>query len=249
MRLLDLFCGSGGAAMGYHRAGFEVVGVDNQPMPRFPFEFHQADAFEFLEAHGHEFDAIHASPPCQAYTALKGMWNAREGHLDLIPQTRAMLQSASKPYVIENVPGAPLDVGLMLCGSMFGLGCGIAELRRHRLFESNILLFSPGHCNHGIYGEHARDRRRTISVVGDHPRDPQLERKRYRTVTVTESASQQNVAQNQIRETFSVNQAQEAMGIGWMPIRELSQAIPPAYTEWIGKQLLNSLDKSTAIAS
>src|SRR3990167_9378197 len=102
-RLLDLFCGAGGAGMGYHRACFEVVGVDNRPMPRYPFEFHQADALEYLVAHGHEFDVIHASPPCQRYSVMtKGMWKDRlEHHPDLIAPTRVLLIRSGKPYVIE----------------------------------------------------------------------------------------------------------------------------------------------------
>lgn len=106
-RLLDLFCGAGGCAVGYSRAGFEVVGVDSAPMSRFPFEFHQADALEYLAEHGHEFDAIHASPPCQAYSTLRHMPHAKK-HPDLVAVTRAALLAANKPYVIENVPGAPL---------------------------------------------------------------------------------------------------------------------------------------------
>src|SRR5512140_2399640 len=101
--LLDLFCGAGGAAMGYHRAGFDVVGVDIKPQPHYPFEFHQADALTFPLA---GFDAIHASPPCQAYSAMRTTWNARNDHPDLLPPTRAMLEAANIPWVIENVPGA-----------------------------------------------------------------------------------------------------------------------------------------------
>jgi DNA (cytosine-5)-methyltransferase 1 len=118
-RLLDLFCGAGGAAMGYHRAGFEVVGVDINPQPHYPFEFHQADAMTYpLDG----FDAIHASPPCQAYSVATAV------HV---------------PFVIENVPGAPLRGTLLLCGSMFGL-----EVRRHRIFEGTVPMMSPLGCNH-----------------------------------------------------------------------------------------------------
>src|SRR5678815_3968779 len=116
-RLLDLFCGAGGAAMGYHRAGFEVVGVDIKPQPHYPFEFHQADAMTFpLEG----FDAIHASPPCQAFCDLKDMHNAKQ-HDNLLTPIRKRLAESGVPYVIENVRGAPLDGKLRLCGSMFDL--------------------------------------------------------------------------------------------------------------------------------
>lgn len=148
MRLLDLFCGAGGAAMGYHRAGFEVVGVDIKPQPRFPFEFHQGDALEFCERHGHEFDAIHASPPCQAFTSLRNSWNAKT-HPNLLPQTRELLYRCGRRFVIENVPGAPLVNPFLLCGTMFRLGCEGAELRRHRYFESPGLSVLAPPCEHG----------------------------------------------------------------------------------------------------
>lgn len=103
---MDLFCGAGGCSMGYHRAGFEVVGVDLHPQKRYPFEFHQADAIKFCREHGHEFDAIHASPPCQAHSALRALQKGKV-YPDLIPATRAAVAATGKPYVIENVPGAP----------------------------------------------------------------------------------------------------------------------------------------------
>jgi DNA (cytosine-5)-methyltransferase 1 len=206
-RLLDLFCGAGGAAMGYHRAGFEVVGVDIKPQPHFPFEFHQADALEFpLDG----FDVIHASPPCQAHTALKTAWNAKE-HPDLLTPTLERLKAITEPWVVENVPGAPMLRHLVLCGTMFGLGIDNAELRRHRWFEVRNwdvpVLRTP--CAHkqnpitiGVYGQHGRDRRRSVQTF------------------------------------FSVEDGRQAMGIDWMTGDELSQAIPPAYTEYIGRQLL-----------
>ncbi|MBC8395046.1 MAG: DNA cytosine methyltransferase [Deltaproteobacteria bacterium] len=204
-KLLDLFCGAGGAAMGYHRAGFEVVGVDINPQPRFPFEFHQADALTYpLDG----FDVIHASPPCQAHTCLNVMWNAKK-HLDLVLPTRKRLRMSGVPYIIENVPGAPLINPIVLCGSMFGLSAGPYDLRRHRLFECSFVV-EPLKCNHikskpviGVYGDHVRCRRRN----GDLPM------------------------------ALGKPLADEAMGIGWMNFRQLSQAIPPAYTEYIGKQL------------
>lgn len=217
-RLLDLFCGAGGCSMGYHRAGFEVTGVDLKPMPRYPFEFIQGDALEYLAAHGHEYDVIHASPPCQAFTSMKVMHNARDHH-DLLTPTRALLESAGRPWVIENVVGAPIHHGIMLCGSMFGLGVevydGWRQLRRHRWFEASVAMLAPP-CQHsgatiGIYGDHARDRRRKPGV-------------RERGVDFPDADKLQL--------------ASTAMGIDWMIWKELSQAIPPAYTEYIGRQLL-----------
>lgn len=250
-RLLDLFCGAGGAAMGYYRAGFDVTGVDLVPQKRYPFAFIQAEALEYLTIHGKAYAVIHASPPCQAYSALKHF--AKKGHPELVDATRQWLKATGRPYVIENVVGAPLDTMLLLCGSMFDLKtpCG-AQLRRHRLFESNVLLMSPGACQHGkrplaVNGHEARnektrwEERRTITVTGDSPRDPSLERLKYRTISVTGSTPQQNIQRNRIRETFLIADARIAMGIDWMVMKELSQAIPPAYTEWIGLQLLNFL--------
>lgn len=145
MKLLDLYCGAGGAATGYHRAGFDIVGVDHKPQKRYPFEFHQADALEFLAEHGSEFDLIHASPPCQRFSTATPM-SHRKKHLDLITPTRAALLKIGKPYIIENVTGARhmLHNSIMLCGSMFGL-----RIRRHRYFEivPEILALTPP-CNH-----------------------------------------------------------------------------------------------------
>jgi hypothetical protein len=131
-RLLDMFCGAGGCSMGYLRAGFEVTGVDLHPQPHYPFRFIQADAIAYCRKHGHEYDVIHASPPCQAYSITKNLKTAKTSHPDLVAATRAALIRTRKPYVIENVPGSPLINPLMLCGSMFGLG-----VIRHRLFESS----------------------------------------------------------------------------------------------------------------
>ena len=140
-RLLDLFCCAGGAGMGYHRAGFDVVGVDIAPQPHYPFAFWCRDALDFLRVHGKRFDAIHASPPCQDYTeAQKIQGNT---HPRLIAPTRELLQELGVPWVIENVVGAPLRDPIMLCGAMFGL-----ETYRHRLFESNVSLVAPEHPEH-----------------------------------------------------------------------------------------------------
>ncbi len=143
-RLLDAYCGAGGAAMGYHLAGFDVVGVDIHPQPRYPFEFHQGDALSFIAQHGHRFDAIHASPPCPAYSKLTYSAGTRDQHPDLVPATRAALQATGKPYAIENVPGAPLLNYVVLCGTMFGL-----QVLRHRLFECYPAIhFAPASCCH-----------------------------------------------------------------------------------------------------
>jgi DNA (cytosine-5)-methyltransferase 1 len=150
-RLLDLFCGAGGAGMGYHRAGFEVVGVDINSQPNYPFEFHQADALIWpLEG----FDAIHASPPCQAFSDLRHRTDGE--YPDLVAATRERLLLTGVPYVIENVEGAPLINPVRLCGSAFGLGANGRQLRRHRLFESNVPIMVPS-CQHrgqpvGVYG-------------------------------------------------------------------------------------------------
>ncbi len=225
LRALDLFCCAGGAAMGLHRAGFDVVGVDIRPQPRYPFEFYQADALAFPVT---GFDFIWASPPCQAHTAMKTMHNAKP-HLDLIPQTRAKLIVSGLPYVIENVVGAPLRDPFMLCGTMFNLGVEDAELRRHRNFECNFPVDAP-RCNHGsrdtigLYSGHVRNRRRarTIGIYGEGCRDSR--RKFDKGVP-----------------DFSVEQGREAMGIGWMAVAELCQAIPPAYSEFIGKAALQHI--------
>lgn len=215
-KLLDLFCCAGGAGMGYHRAGFDVVGVDIVPRPRYPFEFVQADVMTLDPDWIASFDAIHASPPCQAHSALKSMHNAKV-HPDLVAPTRALLIASGLPWIMENVVGAPLENPIMLCGTMFGLGTGDAELRRHRLFEMSHPLALTPQCTHrklrviGVYGGHGRDRRRVHNT-----------------------------------QDFSVAQRAEAMGIDWMTGAELSQAIPPAYTEWLGRQLIGHLTRSDA---
>jgi DNA (cytosine-5)-methyltransferase 1 len=150
-RLLDLFCGAGGASMGYHRAGFEVTGVDLAPQPRYPFHFIQADA---LTVSLDGYDAVAASPPCQAYTDLRH--RTRGEYQDLIAETRRLLQATGLPYVIENVVGAPLTRSVVLCGSSFGLGANGRQLRRHRIFECSFPILAPPcqHCGQpvGVYG-------------------------------------------------------------------------------------------------
>jgi DNA (cytosine-5)-methyltransferase 1 len=202
--------------MGYHRAGFDVVGVDHKPQPRYPFEFHCADAFVFLEKHGQEFDVIHASPPCQAYSRLRHLpWLRGRQYPALIEATRSALLVIGKPYIIENVSDAPL-FGAELCGVAIGL-----NVSRHRRFEfSNLVLFPscPGH--------------RTIepgrATLG----------KRYRqqggVTGVLKEISRESIAGH----VAGIALARKAMGIHWMNRSELTQAIPPAYTEWIGRQIL-----------
>lgn len=186
--------------MGYHRAGFEVTGVDIKPQPRYPFAFIEADALDYLRAHGHEYDVIHASPPCQAHSSLTKLTSTRE-HKDLIPETRNALIASGKPYVIENVAGAPLISPFMLCGTMFGL-----KVARHRLFESNMFFMTPGTCDHS--GDLVTVLTKSCRRIGD-MRGPSCHEK-----------------------------GKEAMGIDWMTQFELGLAIPPAYTEWIGEQIM-----------
>jgi DNA (cytosine-5)-methyltransferase 1 len=140
-RLLDAFCGAGGAGMGYSRAGFDVTGVDIKPMPNYPFTFVQADTLDYLREHGHKFDVIHTSPPCQDYSAMRRATQTR--HERLIDDVRTELLKTGKPYAIENVEGADLKNPLLLCGTMFGL-----RVRRHRLFETSpAIYFPPAACD------------------------------------------------------------------------------------------------------
>ena len=202
-RLLDLFCGAGGGSVGYARAGFEVVGVDIEPQPRYPFEFHQADAMTFsLDG----FDVIHASPPCQRYTQL-GTREDLSDYPDLVDALRARLNAAGLPWVIENVPGSPLRNPVMLCGAMFGL-----RAYRHRLFESSKALTVPPHPKHSVRVNRRGENRREHWATGGF-------------ITITGDVG-----------TYC---GPEAMGIDWMTGNELSQAIPPVYTEYLAKQFLN----------
>lgn len=224
MKALDLYCGAGGVSMGLHRAGFEVVGVDIRPQPRYPFTFIQADALNPPVSLA-DFDFIWASPPCQAHTALKTMHNAK-AHPDLIPATRAMLEASGKPWVMENVPGSPLKYSILLCGTMFGLGCEDAELRRHRLFETSSPLLAPK-CQHGSRG--------VIGLYGGHQRN----RKRVRTIGVYgEGCRDSTRKHDKGHPDFNVEDGRRAMGIDWMTLAELCQAIPPAYSEFIAKELM-----------
>jgi len=165
-RLLDLFCCQGGAGMGYARAGFEVVGVDIDPQPRYPFEFVQADALAYLAEHGREFDAIHASPPCHDHTPLKSLAGTDDTGW-LLPATRAALDDLGVPYVLENVAAATMVDPITLCGGMFGL-----RTYRHRKFDSNITLTAPAHPKHVIRTATKQRRARWaegwhVSITGD----------------------------------------------------------------------------------
>jgi DNA (cytosine-5)-methyltransferase 1 len=215
-RLLDLFCGAGGCSVGYHRAGFtDIVGVDIRPQPRYPFAFVQGDALEYVAAHGREFDAIHASPPCQRYSVATKVQGRSGSHPDSVPPCRELLDASGKPWVMENVVGAPLLNAIELCGTMFGL-----QVFRHRLFESNVFLFQPAHRKHrGTTNSHRWGKHRYDDMSGGY-------------LTVCGGGN------------CKVATARKAMGIGWMTKAELNQAIPPAYTEFVGKQLLAHLEVS-----
>lgn len=215
MRLLDLFCGAGGATKGYQRAGFYVVGVDIRPQPRYcGDEFVQMDALEYLteSLRWCKFDAIHASPPCQAYSKtraiVRGM-GLTPRYEPLIEETRASLRWTGLPWVMENVPGAPLLNPLVLSGQHFGLG-----VIRRRLFESSVLLLAPdvpkpkgGTNSHRGYSKGAK----YVTVAGHN---------------------------------YNPREGARAMGIDWMTRAELNEAIPPAYTEYIGRQLLAHLEQA-----
>ena len=158
--ILDLFCGAGGAAMGYHNAGFDLVGVDIEPQPNYPFTFIEYDAIAFLEEFGsllhRRWDAIHASPPCQAYSVATKWRGDPSSHPDLLEPTRDLLEEIGLPWVIENVPGAPMTPDVVLCGSMFDL-----QVRRHRLFLSNVPIFDlmPSCRHRGLLAfEHKQER-------------------------------------------------------------------------------------------
>ncbi|QDP43690.1 DNA methyltransferase [Gordonia phage PhorbesPhlower] len=200
--------------MGYHRAGFDVVGVDINPQPNYPFEFHEADALDYLVSHGLEFDAIHASPPCQQFTAYRRRGSGvGDSYLNLIPETRDALKSIGRPYVIENVPGAPLDHPVTLCGSSFGL-----NIRRHRLFESSEPIVGKP-CDHS-----------------------------WQTPRFPPATNRTNLRRTVEIGVWRIPLAvqQEAMGINWTTLQELSQAIPPAYTEHIGRALITQIQMRAA---
>ena len=231
-RLLDLFCGEGGAAMGYHRAGFEVVGVDTSAarLKHYPFEAHQGDAIGFVLEHGHEFDAIHASPTCTGYSRGTAAVPDRVARYDrLIPATREALETTGLPYVIENVADArpELRSPILLCWRMFGTpvldddGTPLV-MDRHRLFESNTLLLAPEHEKHdrsaqvaGSYGGARRDKREAREVrKGGYVPAAEVQR--------------------------------ALLGTPWMTEKGCQLSIPPVYTQWLGIQLLAHLSERAA---
>lgn len=212
--LLDAFCGAGGSSLGYLRAGFDVVGVDIVAQPNYPYPFIQADALEYLSEHGHTYDAIHCSPPCQAFSAYRRKGHGvGDGYPDLIAAVRDRLRAAGRPYVIENVPGAPLDAPVQLCGSSFGL-----DVRRHRWFESVVPLRVPPCAHH----------RQT-------PRFAQATNRTNLRCTVEVGVWRIPLAVQQ-----------HAMGIPWMTREELSQALPPSFAEFVGRQVMAALYREGA---
>jgi len=211
-RMLDLYCCAGGAGEGYRLAGFDVTGVDIRPQPKNPHRFILADALAYLEAHGHEYDAIHASPPCQAYTKAGKQWR-KEGreYVDLIDATRRALVATGKPWVIENVPGAPLCNPILLNGSTFGI-----RVHRPRYFESSFPL-------------------------------PQPEVPPMKPVKMGRPIREGDIVQP-VGHFSGVRYAANEMGLPWMGQGELAQAIPPAYTCWIGQRMLDAMKHNNALS-
>jgi len=207
MRILDLFSGAGGAAVGYHRAfpDAEIVGVDIAPQPRYPFTFVQGDALTVAKMDLGRFDLIHASPPCQHFTRYRNVVkDITDRYENVLPEIRYWLSSQTTPYVIENVQGAPMTPTVILCGSMFGL-----DVRRHRQFECSWMMLQP-ECRHDVWTERP--------YKGSTGRGPRF------TIEIG--------AWNEPLEL-----QKRCMGVDWpITLRELSEAIPPAYTEWIGNQ-------------
>lgn len=216
--LLDAFCGAGGAAVGYWRAGFNILGCDHKPQPHYPFPFVQMDAIEFIRAFGPYADAIHASPPCQRYSTTYAMPNVGV-YPDLAAATRQALQDIGAVYVIENVPGAPLRASLLLSGDMFGL-----RVVRKRLFECRPYIAPPA-----------------LALQPIIPRTGTQSSRGYSSFA--RGASHITVAGN----NYVFEDGRRAMEIYWMANRdELSEAIPPAYTEYIGAHLLRVVEAQRA---
>lgn len=204
MKLLDLYCGSGGASTGYAQAGFEVTGVDISNHKDYPFTFIKADVLSLDKSFLDQFDVIHASPPCQSFSATKHLAKAQgkaSKKPNLIPQTRDMIKN--KPYVIENVPKSPLNNPVQLCGSAFDL-----KVRRHRLFESNMPIQGTD-CYHKAQG-------RPVGVYG----------------------SKNDQIPNGGRTAKDIDEARVAMGLTYMNWSNIVEAIPPAYTEYLGRQII-----------
>jgi DNA (cytosine-5)-methyltransferase 1 len=213
--LLDAACKAGGAGMGYHRAGFRVIGCDVEPQPRYPFEFVQADARALVEQLGWMFDAFHGSPPCHDHTSLRSRAGLNgTGHL--LADFREAFEATGKPWVIENVPGAPLRPDVILCAETFDL-----RTVRHRWFESNVPLVGR---DHPLGAAH-----RWTGPGGTHLRRTTTRKRR------PDFAKGYNVS---VTGDVGSWVGMPCLGIDWMTGDELSQAIPPAYTEHIGRQLL-----------
>jgi DNA (cytosine-5)-methyltransferase 1 len=226
MRVLDLFCGAGGAARGYADAGFEVEGWDIDPQPRYPFAFHRGDVLDVLRDidYVRSFDFVHASPPCKVHTVARHVIRPganRKHAVDLIPQTRDALLVAEVPFVIENTPGALLVDPVILCGSMFGLG-----VRRHRLFEAHAIELPQPECQHAKQDAAGK----IYPVRRYHSGEP----------VITMSSVVGVFGHGQGLGPGEVDLWRQAMGIEWMTRDELAQAIPPAYTRWIADHV-NSL--------
>ena len=251
--LLDLFCGAGGAAKGYQRAGFYVVGVDQEPQPNYcGDEFVQADAFEYLAGHYRNYDTLHGSPPCQAYSIMRNLpWLEGREYPALILPLRDAFTATGKPWVIENVMGAKKGgkhlekfgleahgmAGAYLCGTMFGL-----PFYRHRLFEANWLWWVPG--------GHKRHRKALMDLPMGKGRGTRRESgfRHPNPVNTNWRASHDggNGAQGAgvgLGHAAGWKLAAAAMGIGWMKRAELTQAIPPVFTEWIGQQLIHQVQE------
>lgn len=208
LKALDLFCGAGGASMGLHQAGYQVIGIDVKPQKNYPFTFIRGDALS-PPVDISEFDLIWASPPCQAYSLSRNN-GCHKNAPDLLPETRALLKATGKPWIIENVIGAPMPSGIMLCGASFGLGASGFDLPRHRLFEASFPFLAPP-CQHvigktfGVYGHGTNSWHRNI-----------------------------------LGRNISKSECEEAMEIDWMTRIELTQAVPPAYGKFMGQAARNA---------
>lgn len=217
-RLLDLFCGAGGCSVGYARAGFDVVGVDIEPHPDYPFPIAVGDAMEVLADADYlrTFDVVHASPPCPRYSVATIPHGTSDQHPDLVGPVRDLLRASGVDWVIENVPGAPMPAATMFCGAAMGL----KHIRRHRLFEASIPLWSPG-C--------ACDGRGTVSIFGHSGEDRR---------------------NNKVVGHVALDEAKQLLGVEWMTRRsDVSDAIPPNYTECVGWALIDHLKAAPSIAN